>query len=190
MEPTEDAVDDSSSSSSPLWCCSCLASLVAASTRAWAACNCDSNCAFNTASVFPPQRRFVDEDVVDAVDAAEDPNRSPLPKSVEKEPQDAAGEAILGYFGGVESLQKEKMSESASDLRLYDEDDADINDVIIIIDRDPGDTGVVVEDEGLLRTPAAPSETTPPLAPAPPMVAGGVEKVDGAFEGEFSLDWE
>ena len=66
---------------------------------------------------------------------------------MEKEPDDA-GDAILGYLGGVESLQKEKMSESASDFRLNDDDD-DINDVIIV-KREVGDTGVVaVEDKGL-----------------------------------------
>ena len=89
----------------------------------------------------PPQRRF-DEEV-----EAEEPKSTPVPNSVEKEPDDA-GDAILGYLGGVESLQKEKMSESASDFRLNDDDD-DINDVIIV-KREVGDTGVVaVEDKGL-----------------------------------------
>ena len=109
---------------------------------------------------------------------------------MEKEPEDA-GDDILGYLGGVESLQKEKISESTSDLRF--EDDVDINDDIIC-NLDEGETGVVAEEEaGLLMRPPTPppSVVTPPTTPLKPLVAaGGVEKVDGAFEGEFSLDCE
>ena len=101
----------------------------------------------------------------------------------------------MGYLGGVESLQKEKMSESTSDF-LFDED-VDISDDIICI-LEEGDTGVVADEEAglLMMPPTPPPSVVPPLPPTTPLLllpnplvaAGGVEKVEGAFDGEFSVD--
>ena len=106
---------------------------------------------------------------------------------MENDPEDA-GDVILGYLGGVESLQNEKISESTSDFLL--EDEVDIRDDIICI-LEEGETGVVaVEEAGLSMIPPTPppSVVTPPPPLKPEVAAGGVEKVDGALEGEFSLD--
>lgn len=80
---------------------------------------------------------------------------------MEKDPEEA-GEDILGYLGGVESLQNEKISESTSDF-LLDMDEVDIKDDICNLDE--GETGVVaVEEAGLLIIPPTPppSVVTPP----------------------------